>query len=293
VNHNNVDIVDWDREASASEGNLNAFNDLMSFLSSTNLATNEGYDALKQYINFDSFIPYVATHLYFANEDFPNNNVRMWRERSHGKKWSFFFYDCDGCMRNAEMNSFERFTETRNDGNPVSIMLSGLLKNQTFRNELLTFLTSRMNREFSPEHVLTHIENLEAKYSPLMVDHIGRWNTPDDMHEWNTAVSQLRQFAINRPIAFGKHLQEYFKKPYKTYPIPANTSLTLAFEVEPDEEIIAVLLQDMTGRSFKPEQLRFTENSLILDTENIPNGVYLLNINFGSSFFSEKIVISH
>lgn len=293
VNHNNVDIIDWDRQASASEGNLNEFNSFMSFLTSINLSTNEGYDALQEKVNMDSFIPYVATHLYFANEDFPNNNVRMWRERSFGKKWNFFFYDCDGCMRNAEMNSFERFTAERNDGNPVSIMLSGLLKNPTFRNELLSFLTSRMNREFSPQHMLTHIEKLEAIYSPLMTDHIGRWNTPDDLHEWNAAVSQLKQFAVNRPVEFGKHLQEHFKKPYKTYPIPANTSLTLDFEVVPDQEIISVLLQDMTGRSFKPDQTRFSENHLILETENIPNGVYLLNLSYGATVFSEKIVISH
>lgn len=293
VNQNNVDIIDWDREPSASEGNLNEFNNFMNFLASTDLSSSEGYSALKEKVNMESFIPYIAAHLYFANEDFPNNNVRMWRERIYGKKWNFFFYDCDGCMRDAEMNSFERFTEVRNDGNPVSIMLTGLLENSTFRNELLAFLTSSLNREFSPSHMLTHIERLQATYSPLMSDHIGRWNSPDDLHEWNAAVSQLKQFAIHRPVIFGKHLQEHFKKPYKAYPIPANTSLTLAFEVAPDSEIISVFLQDITGRSFKPDNTRFSENHLIVDTENIPTGLYLLSLSYGSTVFSEKIVISH
>lgn len=293
INPDNVDIVDWDRGPIASEGDLIAFEQLMSLLNSTDLSSEEGYALLEKQVDIAAFIPYIGTHLFFANEDFPNNNVRMWRERSFGKKWGFFFYDCDGCMRNVEMNSFDRFTEDRNDGNPVSIMLSGLMKNERFRADLAAFFTSALNREFSPSHLFGHIHELEKQFAPLVSEHIRRWSSPDGISEWNSAVADLKSFAMNRATIMGAQMEELFSKPYNVYPNPAHQFLSLDFTFPPQEEFTRITLQDITGRSYYPDNIRFENHHVVIDTEDIPSGVYFLRVALSTLVYSDKIIIQH
>lgn len=293
IDPDKVDIIDWDREADASKGTIDEFQKLMTFLSFTDLSSDEGYTELGKRVDMDAFIPFIAAHLFFANEDFPNNNVRMWRERSFGKKWHFFFYDCDGCMRNVEMDPFERFMFERNDGNPVSLMLSGLMKNADFRHRLLEYLSARLTQEFSPSSLIRQIDRFEQTYAPLMPDHIRRWNAPDGIQEWSAAVGQLRSFALSRASVMGNLLEEYLGKPYKIYPVPVKNELSLHFSIDPGTVRPGIQIFDLRGKSFHPE-FQFSGNGKVMaPVDELPSGMYVVEVTLGTAVFRERIIINH
>ncbi|MFY7707550.1 MAG: CotH kinase family protein [Flavobacteriales bacterium] len=293
VEPDNVDIIDWDRGPAVAEGNLTEYNSLLSFLASTDISTPKGYQELKKRVNMDSFIPFVGTHLFFANEDFPNNNLRMWRERTYGEKWNFFFYDCDGCMRDMEMDSFRMFSEMKNDGNPASIMIRALLKNSEFTSELYSYLNNAMANQFSTSQLLNLISDRESFYAPLITDHINRWHSPDDTAEWFSAITVAEQFAMNRPRIMGELLEKHLGKPYVIYPIPAKTEFYLEFENNPEDMDVHVSISDMNGKTFSPARIYTSESRVNIPLEGISQGVYLIQVIVGKSIYYDKLIVTN
>lgn len=293
VEPDNVDIIDWDRGPAVAEGNLTEYNALLSFLASTDISTPEGYQELKKRVNMESFIPFLGTHLFFANEDFPNNNLRMWRERSYGQKWNFFFYDCDGCMRDMEMDSFSMFSEEKNDGNPASLMISALLKNSEFTSELYGYLNKAIAHQFSTSHLLQLISERESFYAPLITDHINRWNSPDDTAEWFSAIAVAEQFAINRPRIMGELLEKHLGKPYAIYPMPAKTEFFLEFESNPEDMEVRVSISDMSGKTFTPARIYTSESRINIPLEGISQGAYLVQVIVGKSIYYDKLIVTN
>ncbi len=292
VEPNNVDIVDWDRGPYVSEGNLTEYNKLLNYLSSSDLSTIEGYNGLKALVNMESFIPFVGTHIFFANEDFPNNNLRMWRERTFGEKWNFFFYDCDGCMRDVEMDTFEMYANTKNDGNPASIMLKGLLKNTEFMADLQAFLNNALSNQFSAGNLLKLINEKESFYAPLVNDHINRWHSPDDTAEWLASIAIAEKFAMNRSHIMGELIQKHLGKPYSIYPTPAKSEFYLDFEKNPEDMDIRVSLSDMSGKTFQPSRIYTSESLVSIPVDDFSPGVYIVQVVVGRSIYYDKIIIS-
>jgi hypothetical protein len=293
VEPNNVDIIDWDRGPAVANGNLTEYNSLLSFLAYADISTPQGYQELKKRVNMDSFIPFVGTHLFFANEDFPNNNLRMWRERTYGEKWNFFFYDCDGCMRDMEMDSFEMFSEVKNDGNPASIMIRALLKNSEFTSELYAYLNGAIANQFSTSHLLKLISERESFYAPLITDHIHRWHSPDDTAEWFAAIAVAERFAMNRPRIMGELLAKHLGKPYSIYPIPAKTEFYLEFEKNPEDLDVRVSISDVSGKSFTPARIYTSESRVNIPLDGISQGVYLVQVIVGKSIYYDKLTVAN
>lgn len=293
IEPNNVDIIDWDRGPYVSEGNITEYNKLLNFLSSKDLSTPEGYNGLKALVNMDSFIPFVGTHLFFANEDFPNNNLRMWRERTHGEKWNFFFYDCDGCMRDVEMDTFDMYANVKNDGNPASVMLQGLLKNTEFMSDLQAFLNNALSNQFSSSSLLNLINEKESFYAPLINDHINRWHSPDDSAEWFSAIAIAEKFAMNRTRVMGELIQKHLGKPYKIYPLPAKSEFYLDFDKNPEDMDIRVSLSDMSGKTFQPSRVYTSESLVSVPVDDLSPGIYIVQVIVGRSIYFDKIVVSH
>ena len=293
VEPDNVDIIDWDRGPAVAEGNLTEYNSLLSFLASTDISSPQGYQELRKRVNMDSFIPFVGTHLFFANEDFPNNNLRMWRERTYGEKWNFFFYDCDGCMRDMEMDSFRMFSEMKNDGNPASIMIRALLKNSEFTSELYSYLNNAMANQFSTSQLLSLISDRESFYAPLITDHINRWHSPDDTAEWFSAITVAEQFAMNRPRIMGELLEKHLGKPYVIYPIPAKTEFYLEFENNPENLDVSVSISDMNGKTFSPARIYTSESRVNIPLEGMSQGVYLVQVIVGKSIYYDKLIVAN
>ncbi len=292
VEPNNVDIIDWDRGPYVSEGNITEYNKLLNYLSSADLSTVEGYNGLKALVNMDSFIPFVGTHLFFANEDFPNNNLRMWRERTFGEKWNFFFYDCDGCMRDVEMDSFDMYANIKNDGNPASIMLSGLLKNTEFVSELQAFLNAAISNQFSTSNLLKLINEKESFYAPLINDHIQRWHSPDDTAEWLAAIAIAEKFAMNRSRVMGELIEKHLGKPYSIYPTPAKSEFYLDFDKNPEDMDIHVSISDLSGKTFQPSRIYTSESLVSVPVDDLSPGLYTVQVIVGKSIYYDKIIVS-
>ena len=77
------------------EGTKEAFNRLYDL--SYDAANNEVYEQIKNLIDVDEFINYMAVQLYLCNWDWPQNNVKGFRDQADGK-FHFVLFDLDGAF---------------------------------------------------------------------------------------------------------------------------------------------------------------------------------------------------
>lgn len=72
------------------------------------------YEQIKQLVDIEEYINYMATELYLAGNDWPKNNIKGFRERSEGKsnsRFRFVIFDTDHAF--ASSNPFTWFQSTQ------------------------------------------------------------------------------------------------------------------------------------------------------------------------------------
>ena len=59
---------------------------------------NSTYEQMAEMVDVNAFMNYVSTEAYFANVDFPFNNVVIWYDKQGTKKWRWILKDLDASM---------------------------------------------------------------------------------------------------------------------------------------------------------------------------------------------------
>lgn len=292
VDENNVDILDWDRELSIQEGDADSYNELIRFVKNHDLSSNTNYEILKSKLDVPSFIDYLIAQLFFANEDFPNNNVRLWREKTPSSKWRFLFFDADATMKKHWQNRLPGFIAGSDDSDPVSILFSALLRNENFKQTFAATYIHHLSTTFSPDNILNKIQEFKTIHEPLVSEHINRWNRPNSMGEWYNAIEAMKHFAIMRPPKVLEDLNSSFPKPFDVFPVPAKDYFNVKFFVLSDSNLPKVRIIDMLG-SEKNVQTRLEGDVMTIDTTSLPTGVYLIQVDMGKMSYSDKIIIAN
>lgn len=64
----------------------------------------DSYEQIKNLVDIDEYINYMACELYAGNWDWPQNNVKGFRDKNNGK-FHFVLFDLDGCLDNNVENN--------------------------------------------------------------------------------------------------------------------------------------------------------------------------------------------
>jgi hypothetical protein len=224
-----VDIIENDTIVIA--GDYTHYQNLVDFINRNNLADNQNYELVKQSIDIDNFMNYQIAQIYFANVDWPGNNIKYWRPRTDDGKWRWILFDVDagfGLWGNYDFNSILLATaeNSKEWNNPPwsTFLLRNLLKNKDFEEEFIQKSAAYLSYTFRPEEVVSKINSAQEKIELEFQKHINRWALqcdPDipenkdgclftDINEWYSNVEIMRQFAYKRPQFIRQHLMDYF-----------------------------------------------------------------------------------
>jgi hypothetical protein len=148
--------------------------------------TNQAnYDAFCAVFDIDNFINYWAAEIFIYNEDWPQNNYRVWRTRTvepgnpYGDtKWRWQMFDTEfalgiynggGLTGQASMDPFAKILNGEYKEHHNNKMFAALLKNSTFKSKFRTAMTNLCSINFQ-----TKLDSYANTYRPLM----GDTNTP-------------------------------------------------------------------------------------------------------------------
>jgi hypothetical protein len=190
---------------------------MYNFVSKNLMSYPNNYRYVASKIDVNSFIDYFATQIYYANHDWPGNNIRYWKTTDPKSKWRWIMYDTDfgfaGINGSYTSNSLEAATTDKGSGWPnppwSTLLLRKLLVNDEFRDQFVNRFADLMNSTFLPDRVNKAIDEKSGAIQNEIGNHLKLWSTGNKT-SWLSRVQVLRNFAIKRPSNMFTHIQQKF-----------------------------------------------------------------------------------
>ena len=148
---------------------------------SADAANSETYEEIKQLLDIDEYIAYMALEFYLGGSDWTRNNVKAFRYRDGGK-YRFVMFDLDGSFSNGS-NVFNWFfgmeynytfdvlypsNERITTDNTLVTLFRQLLQNDEFKKKFIDTYCIVGGSVFYPKRCNEVIDSLVAICSPAM-----------------------------------------------------------------------------------------------------------------------------
>lgn len=231
VNKDNIDLIEIGKGVAGANGDLVAYNNMITFLSTKNMAHPANYEYIKSIVDIDEYIDYQIAEIYSANGDWPGSNMKLWRERVDGSRWRWIIYDLDFTFGGnseglATTNTLEQATATNGPSWPnppwSTLMLRKLLDNPDFKNEFIQRFAAHVNTTFETNHVLAVIDSMANDIASEIPRHKERWTQSISYGPtWQYLIDIMRNFAIERPANVRNHF-------YAKFGISGSNTLTIS-----------------------------------------------------------------
>lgn len=230
VNPNKVDIVKspklpWEE---IKEGSSAEFHEVFDFAASNSLADDTNYNQFAEQVDINAFLNYWITMLYLGNNDWPANNLTIWKERKEGSKWRYCIADTDGSTNNVLSNRSEPTFNTLDSvltsagvtswpyHENSTLLLRKLVEREDFKNEFIQRTCSFMGLIFSEERAHYFTDSIQALFEPNVPAHLQKWGGAmgamggGDIELWKEWIDAYKLFFTERPGNYRQHLNEHF-----------------------------------------------------------------------------------
>ena len=210
--------------SSGIEGDQDSFNALTEYIIQNNLSSASAYQFVCSQMDIDSFIDMWVIRMFFNARDWPENNIKVWRNRNaddpsgFDTKWHFTLLDTDMGIAYYEAGHWADTSENMdymsafmNSGSTIGQMMRSLLKNETFKNKFITRYYQVVTEHFSEARLSAIFEEMYAERNPLMSLQAGRWACDGaSVSTWESDVADMRSFIANRRNTALNSLYSYF-----------------------------------------------------------------------------------
>lgn len=169
------------------------------------LQDDSNVELLRQYIDVENYLDYVAMELYTANQDL--NNIRAYRSSEADNRWRWVVYDLDLGYQ-VDANSVSRWLTPGGVGSVTTqdnTLFIAMMKNDALRDYFLTRMGELLATTFSAENVSGRILERYQLLQPEMQLHSQRWGF--GLSTWKRYSTAMYKYSIKRP---GK-LMGYFQ----------------------------------------------------------------------------------
>jgi CotH kinase protein/Chitobiase/beta-hexosaminidase C-terminal domain/Lamin Tail Domain/Secretion system C-terminal sorting domain len=216
VDKDDLDLIET--YENALEGTSDAYVNYKNTLAGMNRTTPEAFAYIDQHIDVQEYINYLVAQIYFANTDWPGNNMKFWRDASVNGKFRWILWDTDFGFALYEGASWATHPTlnfaTAIDGpgwpNPEwsTLHIRMVLENPIFRARFIQTMNTALNTTFDPDRVISIINQFQTRIAQEMPYHKTRWW--GNMNDWNYEVQRLRDFAVARNAYMRQHMAEFF-----------------------------------------------------------------------------------
>lgn len=216
IDKDNLDVIQMIDIMEVEEGDAVAWNGLLDWFQANDLMEPGNYAYAKSQMDLDNILTGDCAQIYWANTDWPYNNVRFWRERTPGSKWRWTMYDMDfsfGLVAPSTHNTIAH--ESMRGGGQINpdrlcVVLASLLRNPQSQVDFLNRMADMLNTVFEPANVIAKIDSMTAEIAPYIGEHFTRWGNRGNVPQWNIGVQGLRDFAHQRPDIIRDQFVQFF-----------------------------------------------------------------------------------
>lgn len=220
IDPDNIDLIE--RDTIVVHGDLSHYQGLIDFISENDVIGSENYEYIQSQMDIENFLDYVASVLFFANPDWPWNNVKCWRPKTESGRWKWMLYDMDYGFHGGHLTCWSNtFNEMRNQDTGTTHLFFKLMENEDCKKYFINRYADLLNTVFSPAHVVQRINEMKLAIAPDMPYHIQKWQysfmgpwwlgkSIDSMDEWNNSIQVAMEFGVYRAENVREHIVNEF-----------------------------------------------------------------------------------
>lgn len=216
--------TDWNAPyvvTTGEEGDADPFNQLVDFILTQDMSQPEAFAYVSSLMDMDSLIDMYVARLFFNAQDWPENNIKVWRNKNPtdpsgmDTKWHFTLLDTDRGLSLQGSETTNIFSQSFNKNSVCASMTVSLLENQSFKECFLARYYTVVTEYYSEEWLLEELQNFIDERTPLMPLQADRWPTYPafsfTMDRWYAEVEKMQTFVQNRHQYALSQMYAYFK----------------------------------------------------------------------------------
>jgi uncharacterized repeat protein (TIGR02543 family) len=214
VDAGNIDLIKDHEEVKA--GDLVHHDAMIEYLRYHWQGIPDHFVHMETLMDMDNFIDYNIMEIFFANTDWPGQNIACWRPRTPDGRWRWILYDLDfGLGFRGEYDhdtlSFALSFSTGSWPNPYmsTYLLRSLVHSPEFVTRFVNHYCDHLNTTFKPEHTQPIRLDARAAIEPEITRHKERWDQP--MWFWESQMDEVEEFLNLRPAQAREHLRAKFE----------------------------------------------------------------------------------
>ena len=190
-------------------GNDEAYKHLCNLAWQLTADTPDIYEEIRQLLDVDEFINYIAVELYLGNDDWPNNNVKAYRSQLDGR-FRFVSFDLDYSFNpwgHTIKSALDDYRKNNSDRVEMIVLFVNLLKNEGFRRQFIDTFCLVAGSVFEVERANSIIDELLANVKP-MTD-LMKQKGLNNGHNPDRSANKIKNELSNRLSKMISSLQQY------------------------------------------------------------------------------------
>ena len=194
------------------EGTREAF--LEWYALSENAESEDIYEEIRNLVDIDEYINYMAVELYLGGTDWPQNNIKGFRPRIENGRFRFVLFDLDGtfattspfyAFENKQTHTFDYIYDTGNRFSEeielVTIFLN-MLQNKSFRKQFIDSYCLVAGSVFEPQRCNAIIDEMaDIRAAALSLEGRSPYGTANDL---KSALANRQGTLINALIDYNR-----------------------------------------------------------------------------------------
>ncbi len=194
----------WDN---AEAGSDTSYWNLVDWMEDNDMSDPATYALALEKIDMENWIDYMATQVYVNNDEMAYN-IRFFKSYEPEIKWRFILWDCGAGSEGETVNSLQTLLNFPYLSEEINLF-GYMMENIDFQNHFINRYADIMNYYYTPEIILTMIDENAAEIEEEIEAQHDRWGT-GTLATWNSGVDLLKGFYDNRSYYQRNEIENYF-----------------------------------------------------------------------------------
>jgi len=226
VDGGNIDLIKDHEEVKA--GDMVHLDAMMEYVRWHWPGNPDHFAHMETLMDMDNFIDYNIYEIFFANTDWPGQNIACWRPRTPEGRWRWIMYDLDFGLgfygaHDHDTLTFALSWSTASWPNPYfsTFLLRSLVSSPEFVSRFVNHYCDHLNTTFKTDHTQHIYQEVIAAIEPEIERHRDLWGQA--MWQWGFHLDVIDEFLNLRPAQAREHLRAKFE-------LEDDVTLTLAMD---------------------------------------------------------------
>lgn len=196
-------------------GTAGGWSSLIDWVMGVDLSDSVSYARIQGLLDVDNFATYLASEIFYSNQDWPANNARCWRLSGPATPWRMVLFDVDGGLAgfsgNQDMFDFlgdSSVVEEYPNGPRSTALFRRLSGNATWRNRFVNRLCVLLATNFSTARATAVYDSMLAAIAPEVPRDQARWGFSSTSTTAQT--NAIRRFLQTRPQQVRRHMDAWY-----------------------------------------------------------------------------------